>query len=877
LAHRSPPHAPWPPMAPDRCEDGGAVDSVCSTESLKVWGIKAPPRVESEDIPVDPFECPICGLTFCEPQIIRGCKHTFCRLCIQRCHPRRCPACASPFTLADLDMDNDLQAKLDEMGGGEQQQDSSRAQNGHSLGAQQSASTAQQKRYVRRNTGLQRTALRNTLVKSGLALSGSDDNTLRLWDLGKNECISVLSGHFDSVLCLDVDWTLLWAISGGADKMLRIWDLGSGVSVSELRGHTDSVLCVAADCAAARALSGGTDTNLVLWNLDVNGPIAELTGHSNAVMCLTVDWASSRALSGGLDKKLFLWDLNSCRSALEMSVGADVRCVAMLWSARQGVSGGADGALTIWNLETGSSVHEMRSNAHCIRCLDVDWASQRALSGGSSRGSLAVWGFDGDHGGRVVKEFTGHNHPVHCAAVGWKASRALSGSTSGRSGGGVLRHWNLEEGSEVGELFGHYGGVKCVAARWAAVEEPPSKDDAPGSARANGLELKMVPTHSSASASSHKRQQVPGRAVSGSDDGTLRFWDLDSNECLSVLNGHQDAVLCLDVDWVTQWAISGGRDKTLRSWDLGRCEFLTELRGHDGAVLCVSADGTNNQRALSGGEDTDLVLWDLAFNARIANLTGHSSAVTCLSVNWNAQRALSGGADGGLRIWDTGTEAGQVARLRASGDAITCVSMDWVLRVAVAADAAGGLSVWNLTSFQSVLQFQDAITGVRCMSMDWASMSLMGVAENCLKVWNLDQTLKQVDVETLATLGTGTWASMTSNMCKDALSAMSVSKPGPNQKVLCIAMDWGRRRAVTGGPCGPSLGLSGGRLWHWDLDDKRYFQELSGHSGSVTCIAAEWGPPSSGETAALEQKFEFQRECTTAVLRDCSGANCTIS
>merc|ERR1719210_3253466 len=107
--------------------------------------------------------------------------------------------------------------------------------------------------------------------------------------------------------------------------------------------------------------------------------------------------------------------------------------------------------------------------------------------------------------------------------------------------------------------------------------------------------------------------------------------------------------------------------------------------------------------------------------------------------------------------------------------------MDWVLKMAITSDSAGALLVWNLTSFQSVREIHFASNGMHCMTMDWGSMHLLGVCNNCVQVWNFGNDIQQVEIETLAALGSGTWASMTSNICKEALQAMNVSPATPHQ------------------------------------------------------------------------------------------------
>ena len=58
------------------------------------------------------------------------------------------------------------------------------------------------------------------------------------------------------------------------------------------------------------------------------------------------------------------------------------------------------------------------------------------------------------------------------------------------------------------------------------------------------------------------------RAVSGSEDETLRVWDLDSGKCLRELKGHTDIIRCVAVTPDGRRAVSGSDDKTVRVWDL---------------------------------------------------------------------------------------------------------------------------------------------------------------------------------------------------------------------------------------------------------------------------------------------------------------------
>ena len=55
--------------------------------------------------------------------------------------------------------------------------------------------------------------------------SGSDDNTICVWDTVTYECIATLKGHTKYVLCLTIHENKLY--SGSCDSTIRVWDIAT--------------------------------------------------------------------------------------------------------------------------------------------------------------------------------------------------------------------------------------------------------------------------------------------------------------------------------------------------------------------------------------------------------------------------------------------------------------------------------------------------------------------------------------------------------------------------------------------------------------------------------------------------------------------------
>ena len=80
-------------------------------------------------------------------------------------------------------------------------------------------------------------------------------------------CVYTLYGHKASIsaLCLDDDGNdPLGAVSGGEEGSVRVWDLGTGVCLHKLHGHTAPVVSVTS--TRRHVVSTGQDDRLCIWD-----------------------------------------------------------------------------------------------------------------------------------------------------------------------------------------------------------------------------------------------------------------------------------------------------------------------------------------------------------------------------------------------------------------------------------------------------------------------------------------------------------------------------------------------------------------------------------------------------------------------------------
>lgn len=233
-------------------------------------------------------------------------------------------------------------------------------------------------------------------------------------------------------------------------------------------------------------------------------------------------------------------------------------------------------------------------------------------------------------------------------------------------------------------------------------------------------------------------------ALSGSWDGTLRLWDLNTGLTTRRFVGHAKDVLSVAFSADNRQIVSGSRDKSIKLWNtLGECKYTITEEGHTEWVSCVRfSPSTTNPVIVSCGWDKLVKVWNLTNCKLRTNLIGHSGYLNTVTVSPDGSLCASGGKDGTAMLWDL-NEGKRLYSLEA-GDIIHSLVFS-PNRYWLCAATTSGIKIWDLESKVVVDELKPEFPPMGknaqvpyCVSLCWSADGatlFSGYTDGVVRVW----------------------------------------------------------------------------------------------------------------------------------------------
>ncbi|KAL2085290.1 hypothetical protein ACEWY4_018610 [Coilia grayii] len=135
--------------------------------------------------------------------------------------------------------------------------------------------------------------------------------------------------------------------------------------------------------------------------------------------------------------------------------------------------------------------------------------------------------------------------------------------------------------------------------------------------------------------------------ASGTKDGTLSIWDIESSSLLHQPNCHSGKIHQVAFSPDSRHILSVGEDSSLKVTDVQTGMLISTVPAEE-EQRCFCWDGNT---VLSGGQSGDLQVWDLLSSKVTQKLTAHTGAVTTIWMSEQCSTVITGGEDKQIMLW----------------------------------------------------------------------------------------------------------------------------------------------------------------------------------------------------------------------------------
>jgi WD40 repeat protein len=584
------------------------------------------------------------------------------------------------------------------------------------------------------------------------ALTGSDDETAKLWDLQTGRLIRTFSGHVQDVNVVAFAPGGEFAITGSSDRTAKLWHVASGREVREFDSnspfisagftsdgrylvtghyhdratlwdvatgevirhfsHPGLVLSVAISPDDQLLLTGSTDDIGRLWQLDSGRQIRIFDGHDsrrgNGLTGVAFSPDLRHVLTAASDGKAVLWELSTGQE-LRSFVGYDGG-IAFTPDGDQILAGRGSKA-ELWHVDTGETIRVFDSGLGRVRSVAVSSSGRYAVTG-----THRAWGEPDDaYSARVWEIGTGRLLNVFYTGSELSNSRGniaispLGNYALTMANDNTARLWDLSRGLQLRTLVQHSARISDIAF------SPDGQTVVTGSDTnaalwdvTTGRQQRNLPDEGAGSVSAvgfspDGRYIATGYGVTHGE--TVVLWDAESGTRVRVLNKERrltgavhsvefspagSEIISTYGDYITLWDIEKGQQ--IRSWDVGGT-IQEAVFTPDGRYIITARAEVQNK--------DELIVWDTASGRRIRsfglNLLGDPRQ---LAVSPDGRTILVGYYEDAW-LFDV-TTGNLIRRLAGHGVSVHGVAFSPTGRYALTAGEDSTIRYWSVADGESI-------------------------------------------------------------------------------------------------------------------------------------------------------------------------------
>lgn len=229
-----------------------------------------------------------------------------------------------------------------------------------------------------------------------ILVSGSADQSVRLWSLATGQIVHTLQGHTNAVLSVVFSPDGVLLASASVDHTIRLWSVAENLRLQShhhrlLLGHQAEVTTVVFSPDGRTLVSSSLDGTARIWDVASGATLHILTGHTTTVSCIAISPDGGTIATISFDHILRLWSAATGQCCVvQKTASMGVRVVAFSPDGEWLAYGGIDFAIYLWRWRTDESPFALLGHTDVVRAVDFSPTSPLLVSG-SVDGTVRLW------------------------------------------------------------------------------------------------------------------------------------------------------------------------------------------------------------------------------------------------------------------------------------------------------------------------------------------------------------------------------------------------------------------------------------------------------------------------------------------------------
>lgn len=563
--------------------------------------------------------------------------------------------------------------------------------------------------------------------RSGRILATTLGEDALLTNLHTGEELARIEGDGETISTLTLTPSASHLIICSRSLSMRIYALRQAPSeiqtelVRTLKPHTSPVIILAVDHTSTLLATGCADGTVKVW--DIKGGYVTHTFRGPNVLITALHFFE---LAAGKKEELGISARNRRKEKDEE--GADVARGYRL------AAGCQDGKVRVWDLFTRKAVATLDSHVADVRGLDFSKDENALLT--ASRDKTMMWW---DAQTWKVKKVVPVLEEIESAGF-LQDGLAYTGGLNG-----VLRIWQQgreltkpqKSGSETESIIyaAYIEDLNAIlAVRMDQVMILSSVEGLEAGVEIDGLrqinrisgthdeiiDLAYITPKRSLMALATNSEEL--RIVSVADE--VSYFGAD----VAQLRGHDDIIICIDVDWSGNWVVTGAKDNTARLWRIGETfECVAKLEGHAESIGAISLPKITPSETsaefkspldhppkyvLTGSQDLTVKKWNVAKSRADYTRKAHDKDINAIDIDHRGVLFASASQDKTVKIWSV-EEGETVGILRGHRRGVWSVkfapkdtSLDGIKGMVVTGSGDKTMKIWNLSDYSCIRTFE---------------------------------------------------------------------------------------------------------------------------------------------------------------------------